>query len=175
MVFFGTTQAADDLDSLRSALGLATLDVLGIGYGATLGAVYTDRYPGRVGRVVLDSPTDHSRPPSERAVSAATRYERAAEAFYADCGAQPACPLGSDPASSVADAVAALDVRRPRRRFRDGLVGGALGDGDGTARPQPVARTGCGDLRRRRRPHPAPRSNCWTSCSTTRPRRSRRA
>ncbi|WP_157970439.1 alpha/beta hydrolase [Nakamurella deserti] len=109
MVFFGTTQAADDLDSLRAALGRDTLDLLGTGYGATLGAVYADRYPGRIGRAALDSPTDHGRPPSERAVSSATQYERAVQAFYADCAAQPSCPLGADPARAVTDALTALD------------------------------------------------------------------
>ncbi len=110
MVFFGTTQAADDLDSLRSALGRDTLDILGTGYGATLGAVYIDRYPGRVGRVVLDAPTDHGRSPADRAVSSATQFERAAQSFYADCGATPTCALGADPAATVDDAITALDA-----------------------------------------------------------------
>lgn len=109
MVFFGTTQVADDLDSLRSALGQDTLDLLGVGYGATVGAVYTDRYPGRVGRVALDSPADHAVSPSDRAVASASQYDRAAQAFYADCTAQPSCPLGADPAATVSGAIAALD------------------------------------------------------------------
>ena len=58
MVFFNSAQVADDLDSLRSALGRDTLDLLGIGYGATAAAVYVDRYPGRAGQVVLDGPAD---------------------------------------------------------------------------------------------------------------------
>ena len=45
-----STGAADDLDALRAALGArTTLTLIGQGFGATLAAVYADRYPGRVG------------------------------------------------------------------------------------------------------------------------------
>lgn len=112
MVFFSSTQAADDLDSLRSALQQDTLDFLGTGYGATLGAVYTDRYPGRVGRIALDAPTDHAATPADRAVTSATAYEKSLQAFAADCAARADCPLGADATTignSVAAATATLD------------------------------------------------------------------
>ena len=107
-VNFGTTQVADDLDSLRSALGLDTLNMVGVGYGATLGAVYADRYPGRVGRFVLDSPTDHSVGPAERAVASAAAYERSLQTFLASCTAAGNCVLGTDPAATLTKALAGL-------------------------------------------------------------------
>ena len=58
-----STAAADDLDALRAALGTPTLTLIGQGFGATLAAVYADRYPGRVGAAVLDAPADPLRGP----------------------------------------------------------------------------------------------------------------
>lgn len=108
MVYFGTTQTADDLDSLRSALHEETLDYLGEGYGATVGGVYAMRYPHRVGRLVLDSPTDHSASPTARAQTAAVQFERSLQAFVSDCAARPTCALGTAPADTVAAAIAGL-------------------------------------------------------------------
>lgn len=108
MVSFSTTEAADDLDALRSALQQDTLDLLGTGYGATLGAVYVDRYPGRVGRVVLDAPTDHTSTPTDRAVASATQYENSLQAFAADCTSRADCPLGTDATTAVGAVTAAI-------------------------------------------------------------------
>jgi pimeloyl-ACP methyl ester carboxylesterase len=109
MVFFNSAQVADDLDSLRSALGRDTLDLLGIGYGATAAAVYVDRYPGRAGRVVLDGPTDHGSSPTDRAVTSAEQFERALQTFLADCASRADCGLGADPAGTVQAAIDRLD------------------------------------------------------------------
>ena len=109
MVFFNTAQVADDLDSLRSALGRDTIDLLGIGHGATAAAVYVDRYPGRAGHVVLDGPADSATGPVDRAVTSAEQFERALQTFFADCAAQPDCALGADPAATLQKAIDALD------------------------------------------------------------------
>ena len=109
MVFFNTAQVADDLDSLRSALGRDTIDLLGIGHGATAAAVYVDRYPGRAGHVVLDGPADSATGPVDRAVTSAEQFERALQTFFADCAAQPDCALGADPTATLQKAIDALD------------------------------------------------------------------
>ncbi|MEO3755884.1 alpha/beta fold hydrolase [Streptomyces sp. B6B3] len=49
---------ARDMDAIRAALGEATLSYYGVSYGADLGAVYTQLFPDRVDRIVLDSSTD---------------------------------------------------------------------------------------------------------------------
>ncbi|MEO5832653.1 MAG: alpha/beta hydrolase [Nakamurella sp.] len=108
MAFFGTAQAADDLDSLRSALQQDRLDLLGTGYGATLGAVYADRYPGRVGRLALDSPSDHAAPPADRAVTSAAGYEKSLQAFTADCATRADCALGTDATTATAALTTAM-------------------------------------------------------------------
>ena len=46
------------MDLLRAALGEQKLSYLGYSYGTYLGAVYTQMFPGRADRVVLDSAVD---------------------------------------------------------------------------------------------------------------------
>ncbi|MEV8020269.1 alpha/beta hydrolase [Streptomyces sp. NPDC086554] len=60
-----TRNVARDMDAIRAALGERTLSYYGISYGADLGAVYTQLFPRRADRFVLDSSTD----------PAATQYE----------------------------------------------------------------------------------------------------
>ncbi|RIJ76269.1 alpha/beta hydrolase [Nakamurella silvestris] len=108
--FYNTSAIADDLDSLRAALGTDRLNLLGSGYGATLAGVYVDRYPGRVAHAVLDAPTDHLVPASETAATSAVAYEKALDAFAADCvdGDAP-CPLGEDPRAAVTTVMTTVD------------------------------------------------------------------
>ncbi|MFK4068852.1 alpha/beta hydrolase [Streptomyces sp. NPDC029674] len=60
-----TRNVARDMDAVRAALGERKLSYYGISYGADLGAVYTQLFPRRADRIVLDSSTD----------PAATQYE----------------------------------------------------------------------------------------------------
>ncbi|MEU5683240.1 alpha/beta hydrolase [Streptomyces venezuelae] len=60
-----TRNVARDMDAIRAALGERKLSYYGISYGADLGAVYTQLFPRRSDRIVLDSSTD----------PAATQYE----------------------------------------------------------------------------------------------------
>ncbi|WP_405683451.1 alpha/beta hydrolase [Streptomyces sp. NBC_00057] len=49
-----TRNTARDMDVIRAALGADTLSYLGYSYGSYLGEVYTQLFPGRTGRMVLD-------------------------------------------------------------------------------------------------------------------------
>ncbi|MBC3839510.1 alpha/beta hydrolase [Streptacidiphilus sp. 4-A2] len=53
-----TTDSAEDLDSLRKALGQSQINYYGYSYGAYLGEVYSSMYPTRVRRMILDSSID---------------------------------------------------------------------------------------------------------------------
>jgi len=53
-----TTDTAEDLDSLRKALGQSQINYYGYSYGAYLGEVYSSMYPNRVRRMILDSSID---------------------------------------------------------------------------------------------------------------------
>lgn len=60
-----TRNVARDMDLIRAVLGERRLSFYGVSYGADLGAVYTQMFPRRTGRMVIDSGTD----------PAATQYE----------------------------------------------------------------------------------------------------
>ncbi|WP_165956643.1 alpha/beta hydrolase [Kribbella antibiotica] len=58
----GTDNAARDMDRVRAALGEPKLNYLGGSYGTYLGAVYTEFFPHRVGRMILDANVDPTPP-----------------------------------------------------------------------------------------------------------------
>ncbi|QDY81021.1 alpha/beta fold hydrolase [Streptomyces qinzhouensis] len=58
---FNTRNTARDMDAIRAALGERKLNYFGISYGTYLGAVYTQLFPERSGRIVLDSGVDPAR------------------------------------------------------------------------------------------------------------------
>lgn len=53
-----TTDSAQDMESLRKALGQQQINYYGFSYGTYLGQVYSSLYPQRVRRMVLDSNVD---------------------------------------------------------------------------------------------------------------------
>ena len=56
--YANTRDTARDVDLVRRGLGERRISFLGYSYGAYLGAVYTQLFPGRTDRVVLDSAGD---------------------------------------------------------------------------------------------------------------------
>jgi pimeloyl-ACP methyl ester carboxylesterase len=80
-----TADAAADLERVRVAVGDERLTYLGFSYGTTLGAAYVDRYPDRVRAMVLDSAFPASLTWEQVLTGQATGFERALEAFLADC------------------------------------------------------------------------------------------
>ncbi|MFF9351981.1 alpha/beta hydrolase [Streptomyces sp. NPDC014734] len=56
-----TRNTARDMDVIRGALGERKISYLGISYGTYLGTVYTQMFPGRYDRVVLDGALDPGR------------------------------------------------------------------------------------------------------------------
>ena len=55
----GTDTAADDMDTVRAALGEEQLSYLGFSYGTALGTAYAERYPDRV-RAMAAIPSSES-------------------------------------------------------------------------------------------------------------------
>ncbi|MFJ9690699.1 alpha/beta hydrolase [Kitasatospora sp. NPDC101183] len=56
--YTSTRDTARDLDVVRAALGERRISYLGLSYGTYLGTVYSQMFPGRVDRMVLDSAVD---------------------------------------------------------------------------------------------------------------------
>jgi pimeloyl-ACP methyl ester carboxylesterase len=85
---YTTSVAADDLETVRRALGYGKIDLYGGSYGATLAQAYVRRYPGSVRSVVLDSASL----PNVRIYDVSARNaERALDAQFTRCAAAPAC------------------------------------------------------------------------------------
>ncbi|MFD5146759.1 alpha/beta hydrolase [Streptomyces sp. NPDC058401] len=59
--YITTRNTARDMDTIRAVLGERKLSYLGYSYGTYLGAVYTQLFPGRTDRFVLDSGVDPER------------------------------------------------------------------------------------------------------------------
>ncbi|MFB4284278.1 alpha/beta hydrolase [Nonomuraea sp. MTCD27] len=117
--YVGTVQAAKDLDLVRAAVGDEKLNYFGLSYGTHLGAVYATHFPKNVGRFVLDAALDPTVSLEERAVTQATGFDQAFEAFAKDCVAQK-CDLGAAPAT----------VERTVEQVLDGLKDKPLKVGD---------------------------------------------
>ncbi|MEH0420466.1 alpha/beta hydrolase [Streptomyces sp. B21-083] len=59
--YLTTRNTARDMDVIRAVLGEKRISYLGVSYGTYLGAVYTQMFPARRDRVVLDSSVDPNR------------------------------------------------------------------------------------------------------------------
>ena len=106
----GTRDVARDLDILRATNGNTKLNYLGISYGTRIGAIYADLFPGRVGRVVLDSAVDPSkRSGGEIRAEQITFLEGALRQYVEHCQAHSGCPLTGSTDEAVAQLAAFVD------------------------------------------------------------------
>ncbi|WP_036470408.1 alpha/beta hydrolase [Mycolicibacterium neoaurum] len=111
----GTDTAADDMDTVRAALGEEQLSYLGFSYGTALGTAYAERYPDRVRAMVLDGALDPAVDPIERNIAQLAGFQGVFDEYATDCARSPACPLGTDPAAFVSRYHELIDplVQRP--------------------------------------------------------------
>jgi pimeloyl-ACP methyl ester carboxylesterase len=91
-----TVEAVRDLDVLRSALGDRRLSYLGKSYGTYLGLSYAQRFPKRVGHLVLDGQLDPAADGAALAAGQVTGFQRALESFLRNCVSRSSCPLDGD-------------------------------------------------------------------------------
>jgi pimeloyl-ACP methyl ester carboxylesterase len=103
----GTVDAVRDLDVLRAALGDRRLTYLGKSYGTFLGLSYAQRFPKRVGHLVLDGQLDPSADGPALAAGQVTGFQRALESFLRSCVDRASCPLDGD-ADAAGDQLARL-------------------------------------------------------------------
>jgi len=96
LAHYSTTDSARDMDVLRSALQEEKLNFFGKSYGTYLGALYTQLFPTRVGKFVLDGAIDPKATISEQSVAQAIGFDSAFAAFANDCTSTSNCPLTSE-------------------------------------------------------------------------------
>ncbi|MEP6814209.1 MAG: alpha/beta hydrolase [Marmoricola sp.] len=131
--FLGTLNVVRDLDRIRAAVGDRKLSYLGYSYGTSIGQMYAQLFPRKIRAMVLDGVVDTEQTGLTGADVQAKGFERALEAYLADCRSQVACVLGKNPRARLADLVASAErkdipasgVDRPATR---GVVQLAIGD-----------------------------------------------
>ncbi len=107
--FFTTSVAVTDLEAVRLALDLPTLNLYGISYGSRVAQHYARRYPDSTRTVILDGVVPPQLPLGPEI---ALEAQRAVEAIFARCAENPAC---DDAFPEVADEFAALTTRLEKR------------------------------------------------------------
>ena len=83
--FIDTQSTVRDLDMLRAIVGDATLNYLGYSYGSDIGSSYIERFPTRVGRMVLDGATDSSISVFQVGLAQSKGFQLALENYLAAC------------------------------------------------------------------------------------------
>ncbi len=86
--FYSTSEAVDDLDAVRAALGAAQVDLLGISYGTRVAQQYARRYPAHTRALVLDGVVPNS---LVLGAEHARNLERSLSLQLARCTADPTC------------------------------------------------------------------------------------
>jgi pimeloyl-ACP methyl ester carboxylesterase len=86
-----TAETVHDLELLRHLVGDPKINYFGSSYGTQIGALYAERYPDRVGRMVLDGSVNISG--KEDTITQTEGFERALNNFAGWCAAE-SCRLG---------------------------------------------------------------------------------
>lgn len=86
--FYTTTDAVEDLEDLRQALGAPKFNLVGVSYGTRVAQQYLKRHPEGVRSIVLDSVA-----PNELVLGAefSRNLDDALKAQFANCAKQPGC------------------------------------------------------------------------------------
>ncbi|WP_406252413.1 alpha/beta hydrolase [Streptomyces atratus] len=111
-----TRNVARDMDAIRATLGEPRLSYYGVSYGADLGAVYTQMFPRRADRIVIDSSTDPTATQYELFQRAGRPLEEALDAWAGWTARRDGIyRLGSTPAEVRSSVQRLLDgaERRP--------------------------------------------------------------
>jgi pimeloyl-ACP methyl ester carboxylesterase len=114
-----TWRTAADLDTLREALGQTKLNGIGHGEGSRVLSVFADRWPDRVGRMVLDGLPDPTQDATIALEGQAKGAEAAFDAFADDC-VRRRCELAPDPKRALLELLGQL--REEELVTEDGLV-----------------------------------------------------
>ncbi|WP_431965430.1 alpha/beta hydrolase [Nocardia sp. bgisy134] len=135
--FVGTEFVVRDMDIMRSALGEAKLNFFGFSYGTRIGQLYAERFPDRVGRMVLDSVDDPSLPTDRwealdvsgtPAPGELSPRDRLVRTMLDACAQRTDCPVGNDADAAMRrlrDLIARVDAE-PIRTTDDRRVGSNL-------------------------------------------------
>ncbi|WP_228926157.1 alpha/beta hydrolase [Streptomyces sp. DH7] len=106
--FVGTTNAARDMDLMRTVLGDDKLHYFGISYGTELGGVYAHLFPDKVGRAVFDAVVDPTKDAEQSSIGQAQGFQLALDNFTKDCAERDDCALPGATRQEVEQGIADL-------------------------------------------------------------------
>jgi pimeloyl-ACP methyl ester carboxylesterase len=92
-----TMNTARDMDRIRQALGLATINYLGVSYGTLLGEAYAQQFPGHVRTMILDGGVDANRTLTQDVADQSAAAQKAFQTELASCARAASCPFGPTP------------------------------------------------------------------------------
>lgn len=116
--FYTTTEAVQDLEAVRTALGVATINLVGVSYGTRVAQQYASRYPKHTRAIVLDGVV-----PNDLVVGGefAHTFENALALQTAQCRKLPACRqrYGTDLRAQLRNVMAKLNAAPVEVEYRD--------------------------------------------------------
>ena len=119
--FYSTTDAIQDLDEVRGALGAPTVNLMGVSYGTRVAQQYAKRYPSRTRTVTIDGIVPNSLVLGNEH---ARNLERSLDSQFKRCQMTPGCTqkLG-DPRAQLNAVMARLKADPPLVSYRDAITG----------------------------------------------------
>jgi pimeloyl-ACP methyl ester carboxylesterase len=126
--FYTSRDTAEDLEAIRSQLGVPALSLYGVSYGTRTALTYAQRYPSHVDRMVLDSTV---KPDGADALNLDT-FRAVPRVLRALCGRHGCDGITRDPVADVARLTARIAAR--------GSLRGRLVDARGKGHPARASR-----------------------------------
>lgn len=118
---YTTTDAITDLDEVREALGLTTINLVGISYGTRVAQQYAKRYPAHTRTVTLDGVVPNSLILGNEH---AKNLEASLNAQLAQCSTDPRCAQNlGDPRARLDALFTRLKTTSPLVHYRSALTG----------------------------------------------------
>ena len=88
---YRTSQVVEDVEAIRTALGIEQFAMYGVSYGSVTAQAYAERHPDRLSALILDAPVDRALTAAELWTSAAEAGEATLEAVFRACRDDLAC------------------------------------------------------------------------------------
>lgn len=110
--YLSTAQAAEDIDAIRSVLGVERIVVYGESYGTRLAQAYAARHPDRVAGLILDGAIDPALGPLDFWTDSAAGFNSSLTATLDLCDRTPSCRAdvaGGDATAAFEREVAQLE------------------------------------------------------------------